>query len=190
VVAEIIRQIEAAEQRVGSRQRRRRADDQRTFEETVSAVVCDLTHRALTEPGGWLSVSLSNRVLGRAGRYGSRVFGKTLPDLLGTMANKGFLELVKGHQGHFGGARFSTMRAGIVLLDRIKDRELGLDDLGRTGGEEVIILKQAREDDEDHAEWVDYAETETTRRYPRGNAAHQQVARRGGHRVRGNGGES
>src|SRR5437763_182511 len=102
VVADIIRHIEEDERRVGSRQRRRRPDDQRTFEETVSAVVCDLTHRALTEPGGWLSVPLSNRVLGRAGRYGSRVFGKTLPDLLGVMANQGFLELIKGHQGLFG----------------------------------------------------------------------------------------
>ena len=56
----------------GLRQRKRRADDLRTFEATVSAIVCDLIHRHLTEPGKWLSVSLSNAVLGRSSRYKPR----------------------------------------------------------------------------------------------------------------------
>lgn len=166
VVVEVIRAIEQHEAKVNARQRRRRADDQRTFEATVEAVVCDLIHRARSEHGGWLSVSLSNRFLGRAHRYSPPVFSKTFPALLGAMAQIGILELEKGHQGPFGEPRLSTMRAGSALLQRVNSAGLELEDLGRRSGEEVIILKKARaEADEDRDEWVDYVETETTRRF-------------------------
>jgi hypothetical protein len=52
VVAEIIQQIEQHEARNGLRRRRRRPDDQKTFEETVTAVVADLIHREPPSPAG------------------------------------------------------------------------------------------------------------------------------------------
>lgn len=71
IVAEVVKQLQAYERHFGLRKRKRKKADQETFEATVTAVVCDLIHRALTMPQGWLAIPLSKQVLGRKTRYGS-----------------------------------------------------------------------------------------------------------------------
>jgi len=75
------------------------------------------------------------------------------------------LELVKGHQGQFGKARLTTIRAGQSLVRRLQGSDMSLDDLRQETDGEVIILKQVREDDQDRKERIDYADTPTTCRY-------------------------
>lgn len=126
-----------------------------------------MIHRAVTEPEGWIAVSLSKAILGRAGRYSASALGKTLPDVLERLAAPGLalLELVKGHQRVFGPARQSTMRATPALLRRVEAAGIDLDDLGRETSDEVIILKSARESVWDGGDWIEYEDTPTTRRY-------------------------
>ena len=133
LVVDVVRELERFEDSTGARRRKRRAEDQVTLQRTVSAIVCDLAHRALTDPGGRVAVPLSKSVLGRAGRYNAPALGKTLPIILERMAapQPALLELVKGHQGHFGPARQSTMRAAPALVRRIEEEDLSLEDLGR-----------------------------------------------------------
>jgi hypothetical protein len=57
------------------------------------------------------------------------------------------------------------MRAAPALLDRIEAAGIGLTDLGREATDEVVILKSAREGLWDGGEWIEYEDTETTRRY-------------------------
>ena len=71
LVAEVITKLKDFELRQNLRQRRRRPADQANFEAIVAALACDLVHRYMTEPDGWLAVPLSKQVLGRTGRYGT-----------------------------------------------------------------------------------------------------------------------
>src|SRR3954451_4816971 len=75
LVNDILDQLQRYEELASPRQRQRKLNDQRNFEKTVAAVVCDLIHRELTKPGGCL-VPLSNQVLSRAGRYGSPILSR------------------------------------------------------------------------------------------------------------------
>jgi hypothetical protein len=167
VVAEVLRELQNHESFNGARKRKRRAQDQATFEATVTAVVCDLIHRELTEPAGWIAVPLSKAVLGRRGRYGARALGKTLPSILDRMAKPelAWAELMKGHRGYFGPARRSTLRAGVRLRRRIGAHDLSLNDLGKGTTSEVIILKREKVDFWDAGGLIDYKDTPTTRRY-------------------------
>ncbi len=56
IVADVINQLQRYEEVNRLRRRRRRADDQKTFETTVATIVCDLSHRWLSEPEGWIAV--------------------------------------------------------------------------------------------------------------------------------------
>src|SRR5579863_5987269 len=63
LVGDVINQLQHFEVHLKLRKRKRKAADQVTFEAAVGALVCDLVHRDLGEPGGWLSLALSKEVL-------------------------------------------------------------------------------------------------------------------------------
>lgn len=63
VVIEALRFVANYEAHFKLRKRARRGVDQRTFEETVQALLCDAIHRQLTEAEHWFRLPLSNRVL-------------------------------------------------------------------------------------------------------------------------------
>jgi len=65
-VAEVVNELGNYERHFGRRKRRRRPDDQKTFEASVVAVVSILIHRELTERGAKLAVSHSNQLSGCA----------------------------------------------------------------------------------------------------------------------------
>jgi hypothetical protein len=119
------------------------------LEETVAAVVCDLTHRHLTIPGGKLSVPLSNQVLGLRNRYQSPVLSRALPAILGLMANPevGLLIIERGQEGAFGTGRRTTIEAGPNLLAMLASQGMTLLDLMHDNRDaEVIILKGSKPD--------------------------------------------
>jgi len=166
-VAEVLAQVQNLEGHKRLRQRKRKAADQITFERMVSAVICDLISRWLSEPHGWLAISLSKDVLGHASRYQPPALGKTLPAILETLASPemGFVELRKGQQGYFNEGRQTTIRAGARLVSWIAAYGISLDDLGRETTEEVIVLKRPRVDIWDDGGWLEYEDTPVTLRY-------------------------
>lgn len=167
VVADVLTQLQNYERRKGLRQRQRKPADQQTFEATVAALVCDLLHRFITKPTGWVSVSLSNQDLGRASRYRSAAMNKTLPTIIKRLAEPemAFIEMEIGHLGYFGPARRTVIKAGSRLLARLQDHGVTLDDLTQSTGREIIILKQAKGNYWDEGGLVEYADTDQTRQY-------------------------
>lgn len=168
VVKDVRRQVQAYEMhRV--RSRARRLKDQSNFEKQVEALVCDLAHREITKPSAWLAVSLSKQFLGRKNRYRADVFRETLPALIDHMASgeMEFIEVRKGYRNVFNPelSQQTVIRAGRRLKDRINEHRLILDHFGLDKTQEIIILKDAKEDQWDTGEWLQYPETEQTKAY-------------------------
>ncbi len=147
VVADVLNQLQNYEEHLKLRQRARRPDDQKIFERMVETLVCDLVHRELTLPEGWLAVPLSKQVLGRKDRYGSPVMSKTLPEALERLASPemGFVVFQRGHHDHpfkpDEPNRQSVIRPGKRLRTCILNQKLGFSDLGLDKHEETIILR-------------------------------------------------
>lgn len=167
IVADVLAQVQSFERMKGLRQRQRRPADQETFEATVAAVVCDLMHRVITLPDGWVSVPLSNQHLGRASRYRALAMNKALPDILDRLSapEMAFVEMEKGHLGYFGPARRTVLHAGPRLLSRIREQAISLDDFGQGDHREIIVLKRERSDFWDEGGLVEYEDTAVTRQY-------------------------
>lgn len=190
VVAEVTRQLQALEQHHGLRKRARRPADQARFEGAVAAIVCDLIHRHLTEPTGWVSVSVAHDELGRVQRYATPTTTKTLTSVIEHLARHGmdFLRVEKGRRAYFDYAaaflrpeaadpaltdfsvpvvasRRTVLQAGPRLVKLIHDQSLAEDDLGRDDTGEVLVLRAEKVDGSDQGKAVDYDDTPTTRRY-------------------------
>jgi hypothetical protein len=151
------------------RSRKRRAKDQTNFERQIEALVCDLAHREIANPGAWLAVSFSKQVLGRKDRYRATALAETLPAVVKHMASPEmeFVEIKKGERNPFDAtlSRQTVIRAGKRLKDRIKEYMLVLDDFGLEKTQETIILKDAKEDRWDDGHWLQYNDTEQTIAY-------------------------
>ncbi|MBU4566376.1 MAG: hypothetical protein KMY53_03450 [Desulfarculus sp.] len=172
IVADITNQFQNFERHHGLRKRSRRQVDQETSETQMSAIVCDLMHRVLTKPDGWVAVPLSKEVLGRKDRYKSPVMRETLPVLLEHLATPemNFIELSKGYaaySNHFGPGRQTTIRAGKRLLSRVREHGVELSDLKLSPDGEVIILKRPKDNYWDGGGKVDYTDDDTTNAYRR-----------------------
>ena len=159
--------VETLEEMLNLRERKRRAADRPIFQATVSAVISDVVHRHLTAPGKWIAIPLSNRVLGYAGRYRTRVLGQTLPHILDRLARPQLrcIELRKGEQRFFGPGRVTTIRIGRTLKRQVEEEGYQVSDFGRGGTEELVILKRPKEGFWDNGEWIEYDDSPTTQRY-------------------------
>ena len=167
LVCDVVNQLQNFESHRRPRKRKRRQKDQQTFERTVATVVSDLVHRYVTEPDGYLAVTLSKQILGRSGCYRSPVLNGTLPNVLKNLAkpDMAFVELEKGHQGYFNNAKQSTIKAGVRLITRINNLELSTSDFAIDPCQEVIILKKAKSDIFDNGEWMEYQDTDQIKQY-------------------------
>jgi hypothetical protein len=167
VVADVLRQLQFFEKLRGLRQRQRRPADQLTFEATVTAVVCDLMHRTLSAPDGWVSVSLSHQHLGKAGRYRAPAMSKALPDILERLAlpDMAYVKMEKGHPGYFGPARRTVLKAEYRLLSRLEELGVTLADLGQSAPREVIVLKREKASFWDDGGAVDYEDSPVTQHF-------------------------
>jgi len=167
VVADVLNQVQNYEKHFGLRKRKRKPADQETFEATVSAIVCDLMHHQLTGSKGGVAITRSNTILGRRSRYRPVAYGKALPAILDrlTAPEMAFVEQDVGYEGIFGPSRQTTIRPGKRLLTHIEDHRIGVDDLGLSDHQEVIILKRTKEDYWDEGGLKEYDDTRTTRHY-------------------------
>jgi hypothetical protein len=168
VVSDVRNQVQAYEMhRIRSRQRKPK--HQASFERQVEALVCDLVHREITNPGDWLAVPFSKQVLGRKDRYRPEVFAETFPDVIKHMASPEmeFLELIKGNYNPFEKnlGRQTVIRAGKRLKDRIQEFKLCLDDFDLDLNQETIVLKKAKEGHWDTGQFEKYDDDERTRAY-------------------------
>lgn len=173
MVSEAIGRTIAFEEAHRPRKRKRRAVDQATFEQTVTALVCDLAHRELTKPAGKVAVPFSHQALGRSGRYQPPALSKTLPNVARLLAAPAepLATLTTGQRNPFGEGRRTTMQAGPALLRLMQDHGITLADLGRAPGDEAVILKRAKEDAAEtlangaKGERADYLDTEETKAF-------------------------
>src|SRR5579859_6341227 len=150
MVANLTTQLENYEVHRGTRKKARRATDQQRFEALVLAIICDLAHRQLSEPGGRLYVSLSHRsTQGVPKRYRSPLATETLGKLLETMAapELGLLVMEKGMRGHglVEGKRTTIAPSGRFLA-RLGADGITLDDIGWLPRAETVILKGTKPD--------------------------------------------
>lgn len=168
-VAELTHLLTSYEHHRAPRKRARKPEDQATYEHQIEALACDLIHRHLTRPGAWLSISLSNDILGKVDRYRPQAITKTIKTVLKFMTSPE-MEMVEhqlGFRSQFveTASRQSTIRAGARLIAVIDDYELTLDDFNLDRGQEIIILKDTKEDLWDKGQWIQYEDTEATVRY-------------------------
>src|SRR5262245_38071374 len=133
IVSDVLGQFQRFEAYVGLRQRRRRPNDQKTLELTLSAIISDLIHRELSAPGGWVAVPLSKGRLGGTHKARAKALNTMLPSLLERLARPemGFVEMKKGHRSPFGPGRQTVIRRGPRLLTRMSDHRVGLGDIKR-----------------------------------------------------------
>ncbi len=176
IVADVTNQLQNYEKHRRPRKRARKPTDQAIFEETVSAVVCDLIHSYLSDPTRKVFVGLSNRSLGRKSRYRpSSALGKKLSALLESLSapEMAFVEMVKGSRVQEWddeiGVRYerkrTTLWTGPRLISRIEEHELDFDDLGQSEFEEIIILKAEKKHPKDNGQLMEYEDTPDTIRF-------------------------
>ncbi len=164
VVAEVLQQLQAYEERSQLRQRSRRKVDQETFEATVSAIVSDLTYHHLMEREAGVYITRSNRYLGLKGRYQPKAYSKTLPDILDRLGSQelAFLDMELGTDCPFGPPLETSIQAGSRLLAFVQEHDLQPEDFGQDHAQEVIQLKRAKLGGWDKGDFAEYEDTPGT----------------------------
>lgn len=156
------------EKRHNLRERARRANDALNFQQVIAVLVANLAHRALTVPGGWLSVAFSHRFLGKPKRYDSPVLFNTLPDIIPRLAGQA-LNLVEYHLGGVdpvsGKNQRTTLRAAPALLAKFDAAQINLRDFGLDKPQETIILKRVKDGPFDQGAYMYYEDTPVTHQY-------------------------
>lgn len=125
------------------RRRTRRSVDQDLHVKQATALVLDLAHLELIDPGGWLSVSLKKVHYATANRS-APFLTETFPKLVKLLSTDASLvDFQLGSQGVFNAGRRTAIRAGGSLRALIDDLELNLSDIGRDRvlRGDVLVLK-------------------------------------------------
>jgi hypothetical protein len=168
VLWELVRElVQAVDGVLPTRKRKRRALDQQMFENQVEAVVCEAAFREFEEPGQWVCVTRSNQKLGSVDRYKSSVMRESLLTVLDSLSGPvlGFLEMRVGCPSKYSNSAQTTFRAAPALLEKLSPLGLSWADFGSSAAEEVIILKEARQDYWTKGERLQYGDTAQTIRY-------------------------
>jgi len=174
LIEEVQQQIEGYEAYYQTRQRARRASDQKTHERMIEAILCDLCLLHLDPQYDAVHLPLSNKVLRKASRYKSPVLGQTLPDLLNIMTapEMDFVVLTKGRKNFriidqdlnvvpTEGVQ-STLSPGPKLLSRIERFAVTQKDIAWSDEQEPIVLRSIKRPGKEVAEAVEYADTQQT----------------------------
>jgi hypothetical protein len=174
LIAEVQQQIEGYEAYYQTRQRARRAADQKIHDRMIEAILCDLCLLHLDPQYDAVHLPLSNKVLRKASRYKSQVLGKTLPDLLNIMTalEMDFVVLTKGHKTFriidqdlnvvpTEGVQ-STVAPGPKLLSRIERFAITQEDIAWSDEQAPILLRSKKTPGQEVAEAVEYADTQET----------------------------
>jgi hypothetical protein len=150
-----------------TRKRKRRALDQQMFENQVEAIVCEAAFREFEEPGQWVCVTRSNQKLGSVDRYKSPVMQESLLTVLDALSGPalGLLEMRVGCPSKYSDGVQTTFRAAPALLEKLSPLGLLWADFGSSAAEEVIVLKEAREDYWTNGKRLQYEDTAQTNQY-------------------------
>jgi len=163
LVAEVIKQVESYEKRMGTRVRARRSKDQITFEQMITAVISDLSYRYSLNPDQKVSISLSKGKIGNKSRYSPQFIGKTLPTLLGHLATQE-LAYLEEDKGHYFLGRQTTIQAGSGLINLMREKRVDWRDFGKGESLELIILRKEHEG-RHKGKLLEYSDTPDTLRY-------------------------
>jgi len=168
-VANVSRLLLSYEDYCAPRKRKRKPDDLKTFHRQVQALVCDLIHREITCPGGWLAIPLSNAALGSLDRYKPPSVSKTIKGVLNYMAAPE-MQHIERRSGVWNPSDkslnlVSTIRAGESLRHLIDDYGLTLNDFQTEKTQESIVLKDSKEYHNDSGKWIQYKDTPQTNQY-------------------------
>jgi len=162
----IIADIEVSE----GRTRKRRANDQATFEAQIHSLIANAIRRHIEEPTGCVSITRKTSLLGQKSRYKTPVMSKRLPDVMDALVSHGWIVSTTGAwEGTFrqGLGKQSTFKASDQLIGRIESLGLRLPDIGHSDDKdcEVIILKPAHKSSKCRSKPMEYGDTYTTIKY-------------------------
>lgn len=165
IVDEAIRLVENYENILKPRKRKRKARYQEVFEQSITAVICDLMHHTLINEGGGVAVTRSKRLLGANSRYRPDVLGKPFPALLDSLAapELGLVNMAMGYQGFTRkDNKQSIILAGQKLKQRMKEHSVSLDDVTYSTEQETIYLRGLVKEADTKPKLIEYADTEAT----------------------------
>jgi hypothetical protein len=167
LVQKVLDLLEDHEQRLGLRQRKRRAADQVTFKRTVAAVTCDLAISVLTENRKAIYISRSHRELGHSSRYSNPASSKTLPKILDNLADErlGLIRMEMGYRTETGDRKKTAIRASDRFCRLVHDIGLSLLDIGELERPEPIELKTFPTCQGKKGQRIDYKDTDKTIRF-------------------------
>lgn len=171
IAAHVVAMVEDFEAQTYPDRRRRTARSYSNMVAAVQAIVCDLIHRVLTSKGdGRIAVSLRNGEGARRDRYRAPAENRQFPDVVNLLASDGMRIAEIIERGEWETGRRTAIRAGSMLQRFIEHAAISVDDLTLDAGQEIVILKRAKErlDSESASErslWMDYKDTRTTKRY-------------------------
>lgn len=156
--------IETAE---GRRIKPTRRDTERgTLVAMVSALVSDLAYRALESDEDEAGIALSLSTSIKPSRYAPPWLGKTLPNVLAVMARAdvALCRVDKGAWGGSGGGPglLTAVYPGAALLDLLAG--LRLEDFDLCPTQELVLLRDGRDDEGSRGALMDYRDTEATER--------------------------
>ncbi|NTG61645.1 hypothetical protein G6L45_15280 [Agrobacterium rhizogenes] len=170
IVSEVTRLLLHYEVHIGLKKNKRRAKDQETFDLTVDAILSDLMHHHLTEQGGDIYTTRSNRLLATKSRYRPRAYNKMFPYILDLMGKPEMGFIMQDVPPPLRGLTHSTViRPGASLLSRIEEYDIGLNDFGEQPHGETIILKRTKDADDfwDKGDLKEYGDTDVTDQFRR-----------------------
>jgi len=170
IVSEVIRLLLNYEAHFGLRKNTRRAADQETFDLTVAAILSDLMYHHLTERGGDVYTTRSNRLLATKSRYRPAAYNKMFPYILDLMEKPEMGFVVQDVPPPLRGqSRSTVIRPGVSLLSRIEEHDIGLDDFGEQPHGETIILKRTKDEGDywDEGGLKEYFDTAVTAQFRR-----------------------
>ncbi|RWP62574.1 hypothetical protein [Mesorhizobium sp.] len=164
IIAEAVHMVEGYEDHRAPRTRKRKADDQRTFEATIAAVLCDLINHELVGFPKGIHITRSKQVLSVGNRHKAPALNSKLPDLLDKLATPelDYIRLTSGHRATFGVAKRTTMKPGPRLLDRISQSAIKPADFGQYLHNDVIFLREPKTDPMVKPKLVTYVDTPQT----------------------------
>ena len=167
LVAQACKDVEAYEERHATRKRKRKVKDQKTFDDTVSALLCDVIHHQLSGSDAGIYISRSNSKLGTKDRYRAPALNKKLPSILDILASAelGYLRQTKGDDYRGSTARRTVIRAGDLTLNQIADVGISIADIGESRYQEPIVLKKEKESRLDKGTYLQYKDTDQTTQY-------------------------
>jgi hypothetical protein len=163
LIADVTHQLMSHESHDQLRKRARKKKDLEIFERQIEAIVCEAVHRYLTGADKRIAISLSNRYLSRKDAQ-SNILNNTISQNLKNLSSPvmAFLELQTGDRSE---GQVTTFWAGKRLITRIKERQLGYNDLTLEKSKNVIELRDKKAEGKAKGRLIHYEETPLTRQY-------------------------